>query len=324
MTMYSLIGSVIVLLILCHSLVGITFVKSDDCNNISGNLTLTENIHFLFIGESANMTCSIQKQSIQNFSADNFIVTVKRCGVTSPLPKILNETSDLMEMYVTDLIRDLHCGDQIMLEYKCIYDTKNGSSCPIGERDLIYFDFRPSPVKSFHCLVYNWFNMTCWFDLGVVYRGWKLPGYTMVDVKVKYGILGIAEELDQQYIERDGTCLKISIPQKIFMGLMYTEIDINITNEARKVSNISIFKFNPRTFVKPASIENLKYERNATAIKLTWTHNNTQMSKKFRIQYSSEYDPKGSWMQKEYVQIFPRSKMRELKVEVPMVSLRKC
>lgn len=105
-------------------------------------LTLTENIHFLFIGESANMTCSIQKQSIQNFSAANFYVSVKRCGVNHQLPKTLIETSDLMEMYVTDPIRDLHCEDQnqIKLEYKCVYETKNGTSCPVGERDLIYFD----------------------------------------------------------------------------------------------------------------------------------------------------------------------------------------
>ncbi|CAG2223166.1 unnamed protein product [Mytilus edulis] len=317
--MYSLIGTVTVLLVLCHTLVGITFVKSDDCANISGKLTLTENIRFLFIGESANMTCSIQKQSIQNFSASNFYVSVKRCGVNHPLPKTLIETSDLMEMYVTDPIRDLHCEDQnqIKLEYKCVYETKNGTSCPVGERDLIYFDFPPSPVnKSFRCLAYNWLNMTCWFDLGVVYRGWNVPGYTKVDIKVKYGILGMTGKLEEQYIKRDGTCLKISIPNNKFT-LLNVQMDINITNEARKVSNISIFKFNPRDFVKPAPIENLKYiEKNSTAIKLEWYHSNSQMSKKFRIQYSSEYDPKGSWMQKEYVQIYPRSitapKTREL------------
>ncbi|XP_076097440.1 uncharacterized protein LOC143067766 isoform X2 [Mytilus galloprovincialis] len=298
--MYSLIGTVTVLLVLCHTLVGITFVKSDDCANISGKLTLTENIHFLFIGELANMTCSIQKQSIQNFSAANFYVSVKRCGVNHPLPKTLIETSDLMEMYVTDPIRDLHCEDQnqIKLEYKCVYETMNGSSCPVGETDLIYFDFPPSPVnKSFRCLAYNWLNMTCWFDLGVVYRGWNVPGYTKVDIKVKYGILGMTEELEEQFIKRDGTCLKISIPNNIFT-LINVQMDINITNEARKVSNISIFKFNPRDFVKPAPIENLKYiEKNSTAIKLEWYHSNSQMSKKFRIQYSSEYDPKGSWME---------------------------
>ncbi|XP_071177342.1 interleukin-6 receptor subunit beta-like isoform X9 [Mytilus edulis] len=191
--MYSLIGTVTVLLVLCHTLVGITFVKSDDCANISG------------------------------------------------IP--------------------------------------------------------PSPVnKSFRCLAYNWLKMTCWFDLGVVYRGWNVPGYTKVDIKVKYGILGMTEELEEQYIKRDGTCLKISILNNKFT-LLNVQMDINITNEARKVSNISIFKFNPRDFVKPAPIENLKYiEKNSTAIKLEWYHSNSQMSKKFRIQYSSEYDPKGSWM----------------------------
>ncbi|CAG2223165.1 unnamed protein product [Mytilus edulis] len=382
--MYSLIGTVTVLLVLCHTLVGITFVKSDDCANISGNLTIMDDIKFLFIGESANMTCTmINKQTIQNYSVENLNIRVKkcveikslyrqigqkngskeihvrdliedlpcrdqilldyvcqydrknsspcivgrtfiyfdlkRCGVNHPLPKTLIETSDLMEMYVTDPIRDLHCEDQnqIKLEYKCVYETKNGTSCPVGERDLIYFDFPPSPVnKSFRCLAYNWLNMTCWFDLGVVYRGWNVPGYTKVDIKVKYGILGMTGKLEEQYIKRDGTCLKISIPNNKFT-LLNVQMDINITNEARKVSNISIFKFNPRDFVKPAPIENLKYiEKNSTAIKLEWYHSNSQMSKKFRIQYSSEYDPKGSWMQKEYVQIYPRSitapKTREL------------
>ncbi|XP_063434974.1 uncharacterized protein LOC134716122 [Mytilus trossulus] len=307
--MYTLIGTVTVLLILCHSLVGITFVKSDDCANISGKLTLTENIHFLFIGESANMTCSIQKQSIQNFSAANFYVSVKRCGTNHPLPQTLIETSDLMEMYVTDPIRDLHCEDQnqIKLEYKCVYETKNGTSCPVGETDLIYFDFPPTPVKSLRCLAYNWLNLTCWFDLGVVYRGWNLPGYTKVNVAVKFGILGMLSEIEKQFIERDGTCLKVSIPDKDFY-LLKVEMDINITNVARHVSNISRFEFNTRTVVKPAPIENLKYiEKNSTAIKLEWEHSNSQMSKKFQIQYSSEYDTKGSWMQKEYVQIYPRS-----------------
>ncbi|XP_052058896.1 uncharacterized protein LOC127699161 isoform X3 [Mytilus californianus] len=297
--MYSLIGSVIVLLVLCHSLVGITFVKSDDCNNISGNLTIMEDIKFLFIGESAIMTCTINMQTIQNYSVENLKIRVNKCSEKKSLHRQIGQKNRSKEIHVRDVIEDLPCRDQIFLDYACLYDRKNSDSCIVG-RKFIYFDFRPSPVKSFHCLVYNWFNMTCWFDLGVVYRGWNLLGYTMVDVKVKYGILGMAKELDQQYKERNGTCLKISIPRKIFMGLMSTEIDIeidiNITNEARKVSNISIFEFNPRTFVKPASIENLKYERNATTIKLTWNHSNSQMSKKFRIQYSSEYDPKGSWM----------------------------
>ncbi|VDH97906.1 Hypothetical predicted protein, partial [Mytilus galloprovincialis] len=281
----------------CRDQILLDYVCQYDRKN--SKLTLTENIHFLFIGESANMTCSIQKQSIQNFSAANFYVSVKRCGANHPLPKTLIETSDLMEMYVTDPIRDLHCEDQnqIKLEYKCVYETMNGSSCPVGETDLIYFDFPPSPVnKSFRCLAYNWSNMTCWFDLGVVYRGWNVPGYTKVDIKVKYGILGMTGKLEEQYIKRDGTCLKISIRNNKFM-LINVQMDINITNEARKVSNISIFKFNPRDFVKPAPIENLKYiEKNSTAIKLEWYHSNSQMSKKFRIQYSSEYDPKGSWM----------------------------
>ncbi|XP_076097471.1 uncharacterized protein LOC143067766 isoform X5 [Mytilus galloprovincialis] len=299
--MYSLIGTVTVLLVLCHTLVGITFVKSDDCANISGNFTLigeSEDINFSYINESVNFTCSINTQTIHNFSADQFTIKVKKCGVTHKLLPGSNITNfDIIEIFVRDQIEEPLCEDQNWLSYKCYYDVNEDTSCEVGEGKFIYFDFPPSPVnKSFRCLAYNWLNMTCWFDLGVVYRGWNVPGYTKVDIKVKYGILGMTEELEEQFIKRDGTCLKISIPNNIFT-LINVQMDINITNEARKVSNISIFKFNPRDFVKPAPIENLKYiEKNSTAIKLEWYHSNSQMSKKFRIQYSSEYDPKGSWM----------------------------
>ncbi|VDH97904.1 Hypothetical predicted protein [Mytilus galloprovincialis] len=295
--MYSLIGSVTILLILCHSMVGITFVKSDDCANISGNLTIMDDIKFLFIGESANMTCTmINKQTINNYSVENLNIRVNKCGEIKSMHRQIGQKNGSKEIHVRDLIEDLPCRDQILLDYVCQYDRKNSSPCIVG-RTFIYFDFPPSPVnKSFRCLAYNWSNMTCWFDLGVVYRGWNVPGYTKVDIKVKYGILGMTGKLEEQYIKRDGTCLKISIRNNKFM-LINVQMDINITNEARKVSNISIFKFNPRDFVKPAPIENLKYiEKNSTAIKLEWYHSNSQMSKKFRIQYSSEYDPKGSWM----------------------------
>ncbi|XP_063435043.1 uncharacterized protein LOC134716138 isoform X2 [Mytilus trossulus] len=294
--MYTLIGTVTVLLILCHSLVGITFVKSDDCANISGNLTVMDDIKFLFIGESANMTCTmINKQTIQNYSVENLNIRINKCQEIKPLHRQIGQINGSKEIYVRDVIEDLPCRLQPYLDYVCFYDGKKNDSCIVG-RTFIYFDFPPTPVKSFRCLAYNWLNLTCWFDLGVVYRGWNLPSYTKVNVKVKYGILGMLSEIEKQYIERDGTCLKVSIPDKDFY-LFKVEMDINITNVARQVSNISRFEFNTRTVVKPAPIVNLKYvEKNSTAIKLEWNHSNSLMSKKFQIQYSSEYDTKGSWM----------------------------
>ena len=57
---------------------------------------------------------------------------------------------------------------------------------------VTYLSDPPTPIEKFHCLVDNWLSMKCWFDLGVVYKRWNVPGYMTVNItmiEVKAGIM---------------------------------------------------------------------------------------------------------------------------------------
>ena len=101
----------------------------------------SEDINFSYINESVNFTCSINTQTIHNFSADQFTIKVKKCGVTHKLLPGSNITNfDIIEIFVRDQIEEPLCEDQNWLNYKCYYDVNEDTSCEVGEEKVIYFD----------------------------------------------------------------------------------------------------------------------------------------------------------------------------------------
>ena len=47
--------------------------------------------------------------------------------------------------------------------------------------------------------------------------------------------------------------------------------------------------------MKPEKITIFSSDKNATVVKMTWTHSNQQMPKVFRVRYRSEYSPSDDW-----------------------------
>lgn len=109
-----------------------------------------DDIKFLFIGESANMTCTmINKQTIQNYSVENLNIRVNKCGEIKSMHRQIGQKNGSKEIHVRDVIEDLPCRDQKYLDYTCFYDRKKRDSC-IVERTLIYFDCKIILCRTVH------------------------------------------------------------------------------------------------------------------------------------------------------------------------------
>lgn len=130
------------------------------------DLTIMDDIKFLFIGESANMTCTmINKQTIQNYSVENLNIRVKKCLEIKSLYRQIGQKNGSKEIHVRDLIEDLPCRDQILLDYVCQYDRKNSSPCIVG-RTFIYFDCKIKKNSDANIMVYQ--SIVIFY---VIYRG---------------------------------------------------------------------------------------------------------------------------------------------------------
>lgn len=283
---------------------GITFEESP-CFNGSGNLQLKldEGIReFLFVGEWANMTC-IYTGNITNFSPHNFYFKVRKNEETYIIPNIMTTNSTHVEIKMSDLIS---YAPQSFYDYNCIYNhSEENQTC--FKRKMIHFDYPPAPISNFYCILFNWQNMECFCDFGVVYRSI----YTHINVTA--GIKGFdPSPVPSANLEQiNGTFLKITIPPDIFSTAIY-RVTINVTSKARNNYSCSSFTFDPVVYAKPDKIQDFKLSKNSTYFELKWGHNNQAMRKKFRIRYQSEYDKidNKSWMPpKEIIQ----TKARPLK-----------
>lgn len=284
MEMWNIQAILIIFFSVCK---GITFIYPPSCGQYNLQLTLERDLRFLFIGESANMTCTINTGNITNFSINDFNFIVKKNGRIYNISSQVSKNSTHVEMSTSDLIED--APEQTFFDYVCQYQ---GEDEVCLERTIIYSDFRPTPVKHFYCIVTNWENLACWFDFGVKYKNntWnKLTVYT--------GMLYQSNStVDNRYIKFNGTCVEIKFPKESF-SLAQTFVDIILTNKIRNVFEHSgTFVFDPVIYVKPDPIIKFTAERNATKIRLVWFHSNNSMKKKFRIQYRSEYDDDNYWM----------------------------
>lgn len=98
-------------------------------------LTLERDLRFLFIGESANMTCTIYMGNITNFSINDFNFIVKKNGRIYNLSSQVSKNSTHVEISTSDLIEDVP--EQKFFDYVCQYQ---GGNEVCEERKFIYSD----------------------------------------------------------------------------------------------------------------------------------------------------------------------------------------
>jgi len=98
-------------------------------------LTLESDPGFLYIGESANMTCTVYTGNITNFSINDFNFIVKKNRRIYYLSSQVSKNSTHVEISTSDLIEDVP--EQIFFDYVCQYQ---GGADICEKRKIIYSD----------------------------------------------------------------------------------------------------------------------------------------------------------------------------------------
>lgn len=98
-------------------------------------LALERDLRFLFIGESANMTCTIYTGNITNFSINDFNFIVKKNGRIYNISSQVSKNSTHVEISTSDLIEDVP--EQTFFDYVCQYQCEDEVCL---KRTIIYSD----------------------------------------------------------------------------------------------------------------------------------------------------------------------------------------
>ncbi|XP_062587099.1 uncharacterized protein LOC134248711 isoform X2 [Saccostrea cucullata] len=169
---------------------------------------------------------------------------------------------------------------------------------------------RPQKIVNGSCLVFNWQNMTCVWDLEVVYKhphtsdmsitaqyNTTVEDFTHLDYDVSLHWSVYTHLSPCKNIKIKGKCLSCTIMENdgrdSYKRGTYVFV-VNITNNRRPETSVSShFYFNTDELVQPAKVENIKTEVNKTEMLISWVHSKPYMSFQFKIEYKSEWE--SSW-----------------------------
>nr|XP_022318402.1 uncharacterized protein LOC111121412 isoform X3 [Crassostrea virginica] len=206
--------------------------------------------------------------------------------------------------------------------------------------NLIFNMGRPVRVNNGSCLVYNWQNMTCVWDLEVIYLHANTRDINITvnlnhsdslnfnhldyDVTLHWSVYTYLSPCKHMRIE--GKCLTCEVKEKddrdSYKRGTYMFV-VNITNSRRPEASVSShFYFNTDELVEPAAVEEIKTIVNKTEIALSWTHSKPYMSLRFQIEYKSQWE--NSWRERFFNRIIddlePRMKMTK-KMDLTLTDL---
>nr|XP_022318401.1 uncharacterized protein LOC111121412 isoform X2 [Crassostrea virginica] len=284
----------------------LTSVLSEDQCNLIFNMDPL----YIFFGEHTNLSCTLVNSTTSVTSLENSIFLEKWNHQNISEVRYVS-TNGTFTAYGHDVVSENLVSKGIgFLPYSC--------SSPLCEgkisRRFLNVERRPVRVNNGSCLVYNWQNMTCVWDLEVIYLHANTRDINITvnlnhsdslnfnhldyDVTLHWSVYTYLSPCKHMRIE--GKCLTCEVKEKddrdSYKRGTYMFV-VNITNSRRPEASVSShFYFNTDELVEPAAVEEIKTIVNKTEIALSWTHSKPYMSLRFQIEYKSQWE--NSWRMK--------------------------
>ncbi|KAK6180761.1 hypothetical protein SNE40_008755 [Patella caerulea] len=239
--------------------------------NCSGIGELKPDNPFVYIGDELVLNCSLNgplngsyNASDLRFSHHNDIYVPKK------YVHLLSEDLAQLRLPITSPNDKSH--------YMC--SLKNDA---VGNQDLS-LEYRPRPVENVSCVVANWENMTC---------NWQLGPYVKVK-EIGISIYWWVQSGNGYYnCDRSSQTLCFFNADSYNEGNTYTMM-INVSHtpsngETEIASkNYTIYA---DQIVKPDPVTDLTaYQVNSTCSRLTWSHSRSEKDLKYRLEYYSHWD----------------------------------
>ncbi|XP_061182403.1 uncharacterized protein LOC133190732 [Saccostrea echinata] len=272
------------------------------------SLNFTADPLYIFFGEKINLSCTLLSSRAHLNSSEN-IISIKRhnLNISSNI-----HNNDPLTARGHDVVSVNMIPEQAgYLAYVCtspICEGKKG-------KQFLTIEHRPQKVVNGSCLVFNWQNMTCVWDLGVVYRhsdnsdmsitaqyNTTVEDFTHLDYDVSLHWSVYTHLSPCKNVKIEGKCLSCTIMENdgrdSYKRGAYVFV-VNITNNRRPETSVSShFYFNTDELVQPAKVENIRTEVNKTGMMISWSHSKPYMSLRFKIEYRSEWE--SAWKEEIY------------------------
>ncbi|KAK3091169.1 hypothetical protein FSP39_017683 [Pinctada imbricata] len=171
--------------------------------------------------------------------------------------------------------------------YVCKMKKANGDVDVIANQ-IVDVEHYPQKVKNIDCHVYNWYSMTCRWDLGVQYVH---PDNVMVEL---VWAVSDGSQYDCPKLTKT-SCVWVqdATRDRFRVDMIYT-MAVAVTNNRTQTNKTTvtsdIFKIDTSEIVQPAPVKDLTYNTSSTCLTLTWNHSAPVHKKIYRLQFSGEWD----------------------------------
>ncbi|XP_025109335.1 interleukin-6 receptor subunit beta-like isoform X2 [Pomacea canaliculata] len=234
-----------------------------------------------FVGDNLTLFCNLTKRDVVENSTRLFF---RRDGELVPANYV-----DIINSRTIRLRYPIRQPQDEGL-FTCILNRTHGEQQFIGSQRVLA-DYRPVKVENIDCIVNNWENMTCTWDLGRNFNHLDKVNVTLVWT--------ISGEQRDCPIQTKTSCTWTRGPKGFRQGALYymsVEVMSYLDPTQLVTASSSVVIINTSNIVKPAPVANLSSKaRNATCLLLTWSHPSVY-SKVAVVEYQSEWQW-GVWNQ---------------------------
>lgn len=238
---------------------------------------------YLFVGEQLELYCNLTKLELLE---DSTYLYFTHNGVNIP--------NDFLQVLTTRAVRLRYPVQQPSDggHFVCwLRQERSNNPRTIGSQE-VFADYKPVKVEDVKCIVYNWENMTCVWDLGTDYQH---PEH--ISVSLVWTISGEQRDCPKGQITKESCTWTQSaedIEDRFLPGHRYI-MQVSVTNTRRQVTQRSqTFHVETSSLVKPSPVVGLRKlgkQSNATCLCLEWDHTDSVHDKLAIVMYTSQWNP---------------------------------